>query len=701
VYSCAMEACTAIMRNFLPHARVLARSFNEYHPKGKMTVLVVDGDRAPHGEPFQAVRPWDLGLDRKEVDRVLTLFDGALPAGAFRGALLRHLVHTHDAPVVFLDPDMLVVGSLEEVSRLAGLHGVVLSPHLLDPPRDHQGFAGDRSLLLAGGFNSGLIAAGPRGLNFLDWWATRLQRWTRLAPGEGYYGVQRWLDLVPAMFLHHILRDPGYNVMTMNASERALSKEGTRWLARGHLLRIFHFGGGFDPLQPYLLRPGFAEADALLSENSCLAELHKHYADALVTNGWQEREPLPQPIELQPGLPLDATMREIYGDALMTSERAGTPEPPNPYGSGSAAFVDWLRSPADVRRNACTISRYLHAHWQREDHAREFPDLAGGDAARFLAWARGPLGLAAGVPKSLTTTVVQPTLPVPVSVCGVNLVLHDEGLAGELGECIARELCSIGESVTVLRYGGAAAARPAMSSEPARAAIHDVNILVLNLGDVPHFDYDLGVLFREGRAMVLVVVDSVLRPDEYRVAAQHADEVWCWDELTARRLAEESAARAKAVPIPGALAGDGGRGSDLVCWANLGQSGHSEAVLACVQDYLGNEDPQIEDLHVHVSGCDADLVARETLFGIAAIHECVHLYIGGTWREAVESAHTIVSLGSVVGPLEAAALRRGIRVVNSGHFVDDSQDRHVGAFGQEARRLLASLRSTDRTSPRR
>ena len=265
-----MRACTAIMGNFLPHARVLAKSFHEHHPGALMTVLVVDGDKDSGDEPFEVVRPKDLGLDQREVHRILALFDGALPAGAFRGALVRSLLQGHAEPILFLDPDTQVFASLEEVSRLAGQHGVVLSPHFLDSPNHHGGFAGDRELLFAGAFNSGLMAVGPRGAKFLDWWAARLQRWTLLAPADGYYGVQRWLDLVPAMFPHHVLEDPGCNVMTINARERSLTVEDGRWLARGYPLRLFHFGGGFDPRQPYLSSVGYAPEEALLSQDSCL-----------------------------------------------------------------------------------------------------------------------------------------------------------------------------------------------------------------------------------------------------------------------------------------------------------------------------------------------------------------------------------------------------------------------------------------------
>jgi hypothetical protein len=689
-----MRACTAIMGNFLPHARVLTKSFQEHHPGSQMTVLVVDGGEDSEDEPFDVVGPWDLGLDGEEVRRILTLFEGALPAGALRGALLRHLLHADEEPIVFLDPDTQVFGSLDEVSQLAERHGVVLSPHLLHPPAHHHGFAGDRELLLAGAFNSGLVATGPSGAAFLDWWTARLQRWTLLAPAEGYYAVQRWLDLVPAMFPHHVLRDPGYNVMTLNASERALSEEGGRLLAGRQPLRLFHFGGGFDPKRPYLIAPGHAPPGALFSEHECLAKLHRRYAEALLESGWETRPSLPLPIELEPGVSLDAPMRATYREALLASEESGGREPPNPYESGAGAFMDWLRAPVDLRRNACTVSRYLHARWRDDNLSHEFPDLVGGDAPRYLAWARGPQGVASGIPSSLAQSTMVPQPTVPVSARGINLVSSDGGLPAFVGERLTQELRRSGERVIDIGYPRAAEARIQVTSEAAAAGVNDVTIICLSPGLIAAFDYDVGVLFRPGRLVIVAIVDSVWSSGELAVATQIADEVWCWDASTANDIGNACEVHPHVLPFPSGPATErqGGDG-DLVCWADLGERGHSQAVTERVLDYIQGGPSAPGGLHVYLSDWRADPLAFETLWGLSEVHQHLTVHRAANWREALDRGDALLSLGFGIGPVEAEALSAGKEVIGDAQSRSRFTLADGGAFRAAAVDRLAVLRA--------
>jgi hypothetical protein len=690
-YSRAMHACTAVMSNFLPHARVLAESFGRHHPGCQMTVLVVDGEESRVTEPFQILRPWDLGLDEKEIYRILTLFDGALPAGALRGALIRCLLEATSEPILFLDPDAQVFASLEEVGHLAAEHGVVLSPHLLRVPDRHYGFGGDHSLLLSGSFNSGLVAVGLGGKRFLDWWAPRLQRWTLLAPGDGYYGTQRWLDLVPAMFECHVLRDPGCNVMTLNAHERSLNSRLGHWYAGDGPLRLFHFGGSFDPERPYLSSRDYAPLEALLSEHPVMAELHRRYAEALLSSGWDCRAPLPAPLEVEPGLTLDQTMRAIYREALLESETSRGPEPPNPYVSGEA-FIDWLRRPSDLRRNACMVSRYLQARWSRDDLAPIFPDLPGHDATRYLAWARGPEGTASGIPGSLAEAAEAPIPPVPVTTRGVNVVLSDEGLSGFVGRSVARHLRLEGEHVAEIVYPRARAARVHVSSRVAAAAIGDVTIICLPAPLMAAFDYDLGVLFKDGRWVVTVAVDSIWSTHDLMGFDQIADEVWCWDVPTADRIREACGVHVEALPFPAGAPVRDVEDGGLVCWADLVEPGHSAAILEAVERYLQGSQFTSDRLHAHVSGWEADPVVAETLWGFAQFDKRVAVHRDSDWLDAFGTAHTVLSLGAGIGPVEAEALHAGLDVITANGSRLCSRGR-AARFGPLAADRLRALRS--------
>ena len=73
-----MHACTIIARNYLAHAKVLARTFREHHPDGAFTMLILDaeGEEAAFAEPhFDVVSLYDIGIPRDEVHRMAAIYD--------------------------------------------------------------------------------------------------------------------------------------------------------------------------------------------------------------------------------------------------------------------------------------------------------------------------------------------------------------------------------------------------------------------------------------------------------------------------------------------------------------------------------------------------------------------------------------------------------------------------------------------------
>ena len=52
---------------------------------------------------------------------------------------------------------------------------------------------------------------------------------------------QRWIDFVPSLFDHHILKDPSYNVAYWNLHERDLQWDGTRYLVERPAADVLSF----------------------------------------------------------------------------------------------------------------------------------------------------------------------------------------------------------------------------------------------------------------------------------------------------------------------------------------------------------------------------------------------------------------------------------------------------------------------------
>jgi hypothetical protein len=363
-----MQAAAVVARNYLPHARVLAESFRRHHPGGRLTLLVVDG--AAEAPGAEVVGPDFVGIDARELHRRAMLFDAQGVISSLRAPLLARLLG--DGPVLLLDADTLVLAPLDDLWELAAAEQIVLSPHALDPMPGAPGGWLEEELLRSGTFNGGFLGVGPGAEPFLAWLAERARRDCVREPARGLLYTQTWLNLVPALFPHHVLRDRG-----VNAQFHGLHGRDVEWTEAGpriggDALRLFHFAG-FDPSEPGRLCRHYPDTE--LSGRPGLARLCEEYAERLRAAG--------RPGEPAAAATGDAVTRAVYRRALLAAEAGEGPEPPDP---AEPAFATWLReAPAGT-----TVSRYLLGlHGARADLRAAFPRVPGADEAGYLGWAAG------------------------------------------------------------------------------------------------------------------------------------------------------------------------------------------------------------------------------------------------------------------------------------------------------------------------
>ncbi|MET0421296.1 MAG: FkbM family methyltransferase, partial [Acidimicrobiia bacterium] len=236
--------CTIAACNALPSVVLLAQSFHRHHPGIEMRVLLVDAPPAYETRdlPFKVVLPADLPLDPDEFGRMATYYDATELSTALKPTLLRGLLASFSA-VVYLDPEIELFAPITDLFELAVQHGVALTPHVMTPiPRDGLGGV-EETVLLSGQFNLGFIGIGASALPFVDHWEERTRRHSLIDHAIGFTD-QRWVDAVPSLFEHAIVRDPGCNVAYWNLHERELTYDETRgWQVDGAALRFFHFSG--------------------------------------------------------------------------------------------------------------------------------------------------------------------------------------------------------------------------------------------------------------------------------------------------------------------------------------------------------------------------------------------------------------------------------------------------------------------------
>ena len=561
-----VSVCTIVARNYLSHARILAKSFFAHHREGSFTTLIIDDEgRAvdDSAEPFRCLRLADIGLPREEIDRLVAFYDVTELATAVKPPLLTLLLSAGASDVIYLDPDIKVYGSLEHASECARKHGIVLTPHMVGAmPRDDRR-VDEFHILAAGVYNLGFIAVGNSARPFIDWWWERTQRDARIDPARMMFTDQRWIDFAPSLFEHYILKDPTYNVAYWNLHERDVQWHDTRYLVNGRPLTFFHFSG-FDGKRPYLLSKHQGDRPRiLLSERQGVARICREYLDDLRSAGLSTTSGLAYGWETLPsGLPFDRQMRRSYCIGLHAWVKGTAAEPPSPFAEGGEArFIEWLNEPVagGLRK---TVSRYLRDIYQeRPDLQRAFPDLAHADTARFFEWIRGDGVVQHRIPPSLLPSDSELAgagdpafVPSSRLEAGVNIAgyFRAELGVGEAARLLTTAVEAAGVPHSTLTYDVTPSRKKhAFDERGDRRAPYDVNILCVNADQTEFFVRDAGPQFFDGRYTIGYWFWELDRfPASMHAAFDYVDEVWTATKFVASGIREIGRRPVTTVPLP-------------------------------------------------------------------------------------------------------------------------------------------------------
>jgi glycosyltransferase involved in cell wall biosynthesis/2-polyprenyl-3-methyl-5-hydroxy-6-metoxy-1,4-benzoquinol methylase len=559
-----VTACTIIARNYLAHARVLAGSFFAHHPDGSFTVLLIDDEKREFDdsrESFRCMRLSDIGLDRDEIGRLAALYNVTALATAVKPPFLRTLLDEGLTDLIYLDPDIKIYGSLEEVADLARQHAIVVIPHMTAPfPRDGRRIT-DFDILAAGIYNLGFIAVASGTDAFIDWWWQRTRREAHTEPLRMMFTDQRWVDFVPSFFEHFIFKDPSYNVAYWNLHSREFAWNGHAYLVDGKPLTFFHFSG-FDSNKPYLLSKHQGDRPRiLLSECQALARICAEYRKSLELAGVDRESALSYGWnELAPGIPFDRWMRRLYREELEAYEEGKRPEPANPFENDMAErFLDWLNEPAPVGLRS-GVSRYLYAIYQdRADLQRAFPYVPGRDRAAYFEWVltdgveqvKIPKQLLPARPAEFSEDTYVPSFHVTE---GVNLAGYFRGEVG-VGEA-ARHLMSTLEAAGIPHSTVSYDATPSRKAHPFvergdGRAPHDINVVCVNADQTPRFARDAGAGFFDGRYTAGYWFWELEDfPPTMHGAFEFVDEVWTATQFVAGGVRAIGRRPVYTIPLP-------------------------------------------------------------------------------------------------------------------------------------------------------
>ena len=247
-YSCC--CFTSANLAYLSRARVLAKTFKKHNPRLAFVLILVDVLPAGYlldceEEPFDdVIEVHQIGIpDFTAWSFKHNVVELCTAVKASSALYLSRFFST----VFYLDPDVAVFSSLENLVKSLNEKEILLTPHQLTPCEDRDLPIKDIELcsLRHGVFNLGFfaIASMNQGINFLEWWQSRLLRYCYEDIPSGIFTDQKWCDVTPAYFSNSmVVRDFGCNVASWNLFERKIEFiDGVLTVNKNYPLRFYHF----------------------------------------------------------------------------------------------------------------------------------------------------------------------------------------------------------------------------------------------------------------------------------------------------------------------------------------------------------------------------------------------------------------------------------------------------------------------------
>jgi glycosyltransferase involved in cell wall biosynthesis len=519
--------CTIAARNYLATVTLLVRSLARHHPDVAVAVLLVDGDELDQamGHDFEVLLPGELGLSPDDLAHMATYYDVTELATALKPFLLEALLDRGASAVIYLDPDIEVFTPLDDLFAAAQASDIALTPHVLEPvPRDGL-LVDEEAFLRAGQFNLGFIGVGPGARPFLRYWRERTQLYAVVDCDRGYFTDQRWVDAVPSLFEHVVVRDRGCNVAYWNLHERQLGVgDDGGWMVDGGPLRFFHYSG-HDAAEPFELSRHLAGRGRVRVDAHPPLRRLLHERSERITQLGADAGPRP-PYRFDraaDGTALVPWLRRAHWAAVREAASTADDRPPHAFDQGAGrGFSRWLQEPVGPQGQ---LHRHVLAHWRsRVDLQVAYPDPLGDHEVGLARWAERDEGYALLAPPGLLAAAD------PAGSPGINLVGYHAGQfgVGEAGRRVARMARAAGVPVATTTLYPAHHVHVGTSGAEAAGAPHDVSVLSVNADSLLPLAGTAAFAPHRSRRRVGVWYWEVgPLPEAMRPAFELVDEVWC------------------------------------------------------------------------------------------------------------------------------------------------------------------------------
>lgn len=278
---------TIVSNNYIPYARVLMRSIQDYHDDVDIHLVLADElDASFHAnaEVFTITEARALGIPHFQ--RMAFKYDIVEFNTAIKPFGIKYLFGKGYKKVIYFDPDIRLYHDLQDLFQLLDKYSIILTPHMTTPlPADDHFNPMEQAYLLSGTYNLGFLAlsASEDTNAFLRWWCEKCHSLCYAELESGLFVDQKWINQVPGYWSSvHILRHKGYNVAYWNLHERTVNGQ----LINNDVPLIFyHFSGivlhDLNRISKYQDR-------FTLEKRRDLAALFENYRDLLIEQGFDD-----------------------------------------------------------------------------------------------------------------------------------------------------------------------------------------------------------------------------------------------------------------------------------------------------------------------------------------------------------------------------------------------------------------------------
>jgi hypothetical protein len=318
--------CTIITKNYLAYARTLAETLHKYNPDYILYVLIVepaDEYLNPAIKKFKFIYLENLS-DHDVIQKMCFYYTPFELCNGLRGFLHEYMFNqTSHQNWLYLDSDIAIYASLEEIFEALEKTSILLIPHSQSPTPPEYTELYELNHIIEGVYNSGFMGLSRTETTqrFIIWIKDRLTKYSfddrSLGIPRSLFGDQPWFNLVPIYFSDTtLLKTPGANLAHWNLYRSDLIKDEFGKIRVNQESLLFVHYSGFEIDKPnQVSKYSFLYNDE--NTSPIWIELAQAYQSMLYMNGYTKTINIPYKYSFFfNGEKINTQMRRLYYEEL-------------------------------------------------------------------------------------------------------------------------------------------------------------------------------------------------------------------------------------------------------------------------------------------------------------------------------------------------------------------------------------------------